>query len=63
MNKIAVIIVLKGGMVTDVYASYKNVNVDVIDFDVQDEEELEAADKCMDIVMIEVNKGKLVAVY
>lgn len=63
MNKIAVVIVLKGGMVTDVYASDKNVNVDVIDFDVQDEEELEAADECMDMVMIEVNKGKMVAVY
>lgn len=63
MNKIAVVIVLSGGMVTDVYASDKNVSVDVIDFDVQDMEELEAADECMDMVMIEVNKGKMVAVY
>lgn len=58
-----IVIVLRGGLITDVYSSNRNVNIEIIDFDVQDSEEVEAADKAMNEVIADVNNGTMLAVY
>lgn len=59
-----VVIIIDGGMVSDVYSSDRNISVEVVDLDAPlTYEESEETDKAYDSVVKERDAGKLVAIY
>lgn len=57
-----VYVFVRGGMVQGVLASEK-VNIEVLDFDTQDEDEIREIETLYDDLQKQRSEGKLVAVY